>query len=449
MEPDVPRIAIIGLGSAGYAALMTARRLAPGAELIVVDPKERDLMHPCGLPYSLEGRVSDADLCQDIFLDRMGATKRRARAVCIDPEKRMIRAAEGDADIEIGFDAVIIASGSRPVIPPVQGVEKALGRGLFPLATVEDLLKIRERISGADRGVVIGAGAIGLESAVALRRHLGKVTVLEAKGQALPGVLDADMAKIVEEHLRRLGIDLVLDSAAEECLCEDSLRGVLASGKIHDAEIGILATGFRADASIAVKSGIECGAFGIRVDEAMRTSMQGVYAAGDCISAWSVIDKKEIPVKLATCAYKQGQAAGANAAGGDAVYRGTAATFVTKLGSLEIAGTGFSTGTAGARGFEPVSGKLRAGILPDYFHGEDDITIKIICDKSSGRVLGAQAIGRRGAAERINIISMAIEYGIGARDLDRAELAYCPAVSEVLDPLHKALEFAIRRMNPK
>lgn len=445
----MPRIAIIGLGSAGYAALMTVKRLAPGAELIIIDPKEQDLMHPCGLPYSLEGRVNDIELCQNIFLNRMGVTRRRARALRIEPGKCTARAVDGDARVEIEFDAAIIATGSRPIIPPIKGAEKALGHGLYPLTTVEELLKIKGRLVGAGRGIVIGAGAIGLESAVALKRHLGSVTVLEAKNQVLPGVLDADMAKLVEEQLQKNSIELRLESAAEEFLCDDGLRGVLSLGGTYDADIGILATGFRADTSLAEESGIECGRFGIQVDEAMRTSMEGVYAAGDCISAWSVIDNEQLPVKLATCAYKQGQAAGANAAGGNAVYRGTAGTFVTKIGSLEVAGTGYSTETAGARGLAPVSGKLKAGILPDYFHGGSDITIKIICDKGSGKILGAQAVGERGAAERINIVSMAIEYGIGARELERVELAYCPAVSEVVDPLHKALEFTIRRMNVK
>ncbi|MGV7928340.1 MAG: hypothetical protein AB2L13_05420 [Spirochaetota bacterium] len=128
------------------------------------------------------------------------------------------------------------------------------------------------------------------------------------------------------------------------------------------------------------------------------------------------------------------------------VYRGTAGTFVTRVGNLEVAGTGYTTEAAKAAGYTPVEGKIRTGILPDYFPGNTEISLKVICDRGSGRFLGAQAVAEKGAAERINLVSMALETGVMPVDFWRIELAYCPAVSEVIDPLNKAVEFALRRI---
>ena len=137
---------------------------------------------------------------------------------------------------------------------------------------------------------------------------------------------------------------------------------------------------------------------------------------------------------------------GINAAGGAAEYRGTAGTFVTRIGNLEVAGTGYTTQAARAAGYTPVEGKIRTTILPDYFPENTTISIKVLCDRMSGRFLGAQAVAERGAAERVNLVSMALETGMLPADFWRVELAYCPAVSEVVDPLNKAIEFALRRM---
>lgn len=437
---------ILGFGSAGYAALMAIKRRDPGAAVSVIDQKQHDLMHPCGLPYSLNGHVDESKLYQDVFLEKMGVEKIRARVLGIDGAARAVRVERGGREDSVPFDRAIIATGARPVIPPIKGVESALGAGLHTLSTVEDLALIRESLHNAIRGVIIGAGAIGLETAIALRKYLQYVSVFEMRPQVLPGVIDADMSKLVEDYLRAGKIDLRLATRIDEVIAGGEFTGVRSGDEVFDGEMGILSVGFIAETAVARESGIDCDANGIIVNESLETSMPGVYAAGDCISCWSVIDKKSVPVKLATSAYRQGVVAGENAAGSEAIYHGTAGTFVTKVCEIEVAGTGYTTETAKAHGYEPVSGKIKTGILPDYFHGGSEITIKIICDKSTGRLLGAQAIGERGAAERINILSMALEFDLPIDELGRLEMAYCPAVSEVIDPLFKAVEFVRRRI---
>lgn len=439
------KIAIVGFGSAGYAALMAVKKENPGAEVIVVDPKKHDLLHTCGLPYSLEGIVREEDLEQDINLKRMGVSRIDARAESIVASKKKIAIRRDEEIVEIPYDAAIIAAGNIPFIPQLKGIEDALNKGLYTLTDLNDLSGIKDRLKTSRTGIVIGAGAIGLETAFALKKYLESVMVVEMTDQVLPGILDKDISKIVEKHIAEAGIKLYLNSRVEEVKTDGAFSGVLVSEDLIEADIGILATGFKANTEMAVRSSIECDKHGIVVDDHLRASLPGVYAAGDCISARSAIDRQGIGAKLATSAYKQGTVAGINAAGGNEEYRGSAGTFVSKIGDLEVAGTGYSAEIAKTRGYEPVTGKITTYLLPEYFPGGNTITIKVIVDRG-GRILGAQAIGESGAAARINLLSMAIEYNIPIKDLMRVELAYCPPVSEINDPLMRALDFGMRRI---
>lgn len=438
------KIAIIGFGSAGYAALMAVKRENPGAEVLVVDPKKHDLLHTCGLPYSLEGIVREEDLEQDINLKRMGVSRIDARAESIVAAEKKIAVRRGEEIVEISYDAAIIAVGNAPAIPPMKGIEDALHEGLYTLTNLNDLSRIKEKLKKSRIGIVIGAGAIGLETAIALKNYLESVMVVEMADQVLPGILDKDISTIVEKHLADAGIKLYLNSRVEEVKTNGGL-GVIVSEDLIEADIGILATGFKANTEMAVRSSIECDSHGIVVDDHLRTSQPGLYAAGDCISARSVIDRLGIGAKLATSAYKQGTVAGINAAGGSEEYRGSAGTFVSRIGELEVAGTGYTTEIARTRGYEPATGKITTYLLPEYFPGGSTITIKVIVDRG-GRILGAQAVGESGAAARINLLSMAIECNIPIKELMRVELAYCPPVSEIQDPLMKALDFGMRRI---
>ncbi|MCP4138543.1 MAG: FAD-dependent oxidoreductase [bacterium] len=440
------KIVIAGLGSAGYAAVMGIKRKNPKAVITVVDPKEFDLLHPCGLPYSLEGIVAQEELHQDINLSRMGVDKVTGRAKQILAEKKtlLVETAGGEEPVE--YTALIIATGNRLLIPKIPGLESALGHGLYPLMNTGDLSKIKNDMAKTGTGIVIGAGAIGLETAVALKKHMETIKVLEGKDFVLPGVLDPDMAKVVEEYLGNIGIELVTKTTVMGIEGDNSFSGVVANNEKIEAGVGILATGFTADTTLAESSGLEYTANGITVDRFLKTGAEGVYAAGDAVSGWSVIDGSLLGAKLATSAYKQGTIAGVNALGEAVEYRGSAGTFVTMIGELEVAGTGFTTEQAKARGYNPASGKIKTGILPEYYPGNREISIKVIFDKTSGRLLGAQAIGEKGAAERVNIVSAGIEFGIRIDEISRLELAYCPAVSEVYDPLLRAVDFGLRRM---
>ncbi|MEW6526586.1 MAG: FAD-dependent oxidoreductase [Spirochaetota bacterium] len=436
------KIIIAGLGSAGFAALVTIKRINPKAHVVVIDPKDKDIVHPCGLPYALEGTVNEHDLQQDIFLSRMNVEKVKGIVHSIDAEKKEIVAHRDDKKITLLYDTVILCTGYKPLLPPISDIERYINKGVYTLSSIEDLKRIKKDIQGKVRAIVIGAGAIGLEVAYALKAYGLAVTVIEAK-EVLPQAIDSDMAQLVAQYCASHDIEIITHSpvtAIEKC---DSEFGIRTPGKDYTADIVIVATGFAANCDWAINSSFETGRWGVIVNEHLEVK-PSLYAAGDCIQNWSVIDKKPFPVKLATSAYKQGIIAAEHAMGMHSAYKGTAGTFVTKVGELEIAATGFSTQVAQERGFSVIAGKISATVKPEYFPENERLTFKVLCD-TTGKLLGAQAIGS-GATARINIISLAIEHGLTLDDILRFEMAYCPAVSEVNDILFKACEFAKRRM---
>ncbi|HPP49422.1 MAG TPA: FAD-dependent oxidoreductase [Spirochaetota bacterium] len=436
------KIIIAGLGSAGFAALVTIKRINPKAHVVVIDPKDKDIVHPCGLPYALEGKVNEQDLQQDIFLSRMNVEKVKGIVHSVDAEKKEIAIQYDDKTITLQFDTIILCTGYKPQLPPIAGIEHYIHKGVYTLSSIDDLKRIKNDIQGKGRAIVIGAGAIGLEVACGLKAHGLTVTVIEAK-EVLPQAVDSDMAQLVAQYCANQNIAFITHSPVTAIEKRDSEFSIRTPEKEYTADIVIVATGFAANCEWAINSSFETGKWGVVVNEHLEIK-PSIYAAGDCIQNWSVIDNKPFAVKLATSAYKQGIVAAEHAMGLNSAYKGTAGTFVTKVGELEIAATGFSTQVAQERGFSVIAGKISATVKPEYFPENERLTFKVLCD-TKGKLLGAQAIGN-GAAARINIISLAIEHGLTIDDILPFEMAYCPAVSEVNDILFKACEFAKRRI---
>ncbi|MCL1833161.1 MAG: FAD-dependent oxidoreductase [Leptospirales bacterium] len=440
------KIVICGFGSAGYSAAMAVKRYDHKAEITVIDPKESDLIHPCGLPYALEGIVNDDDLSQNLNLHRSGITKIMGRAEKIFHHEKTIRVTTGEGEKIEPYDKVILALGCAPFIPDIINLDRYINSSIYTFTGIRDLSLIKERIKSAARCAVIGGGAIGIETAYALKKQNRDVAIIEMSDQLLAGILDSDIAALAENYLTEAGIKVIKGKRVTGVEGDELLKNIICGKESIPADMAVLSAGFRPNVSLAENSGIEITGSGIKTNEMLLTSLDDIYAAGDCIINYSAIDGKPIASRLATSAYKQGSVAAVNALGGNEKYHGSAGTFVTKFGSFEVAGTGFNTNQAALRGYAPISGKITSKIRPEYYPDNSDITVKIIFDKNSGLILGAQAAGESGAAARINIISMAIEFGITIDALCRTELAYAPPVSEVYDPILRAADFGRRKM---
>jgi NADH oxidase (H2O2-forming) len=440
------QIAIIGLGSGGFAAMMAIRLTDPDASITIIEKRSFDMFSPCGLPYAIENIVRLNDLKFSLPEEKHIKKLLEYEAVAINAAEKKVFAKDirTQAIIAVPYDHLIIATGAEPFLPPIKGAKEALGKGAYVLHNIESAEKIIEHAKKAKKAAVVGAGAIGLEIAVGLGKKGLEIVVVEILSHALPRALDRDMAKIVESWLENAGIKLLLNKSITS-INGAPVSSVTAEDKVIETDMVILASGVRANLDIAKSAGIEVGRWGIKTNGAMETNIKGIYAIGDIIETVNLIDHRPTLMQLSSAAYRQGKVAGTNAAGGYDTYEGALSTFVSLIGDIEVAATGFNEYSAGSAGFKFVSGKAHGKNKTEYYPGAKDITIKIIADAKTGRVLGGQAVGE-GAGARINVISLAIRGGLGIHTLSQTEMAYCPMLSENYDVLNRAADIVARKL---
>ncbi len=432
------KIVIIGLGAAGFAAAMAVKKTSKEIEVVIIDKKDYDLGHPCGIPFYLEGKIKKLkDLNHKLNLENMNIKKHsNSEVISIDTGGKEVLFKIDDIDKKENYDRLIIASGALPLMPRVEGVEN-----VYKALDISDVAKVKKDIKKIKKAVVIGAGAIGLEIAAALKENNVDVSVVDIMNNVLPNLIDSDMAEVIESYLKEKGIKLLLGKKIKKI--EES-KVILEDG-VLDCDCVMLAAGIEPNIDLIRNTKIKAEK-GIIVNNKMETNIKDVYAAGDCTQQVSFINKKPFDSRLATTAFKQGTIAGINAAGGDARYEGVLGAFVSKVKDLEIAVTGFSDNNAEKNNYKVVSGKASAPMRPRWYSESPRLTVKLIADRKNGKVIGGQAIGEEGAASRINIISTAIKGRLTLKEVAELELAYCPAVSEVKDVLVMAAEIGIRKI---
>jgi NADH oxidase (H2O2-forming) len=443
---EMANITIIGLGSGGFATLLAIRRTDPEAFITIIERRSYDMFSPCGMPYAIEGTVDLDKLKFSVPQEKQLTKLLIHEAQSIDPVKRNVTSKNKNTGeiVSTPYDSLIIAYGAEPFVPPIKGAKENLGKGVYVLHDIESAREIMDHVSSAKKAVVVGAGPIGLEICEALRTKGLDVVVVEMLSFAMSRAIDRDMAKFVEKYLTENGIKLIFNKSVDS-INGSPVSSVSVGDEIIEADIVILASGVRATFDMVKNAGIELGKWGIKTNAAMETNIKGIYAIGDCVETVSLINHRPTMMQLSSSAYRQGMVAGANAAGGYDTYEGALGTFVTVIGDIEVAATGFNEFFASAAGYKIITGKAHGKTKPEYYPGAKDITVKIIADEKTGKVLGGQAIGE-GAGARINVISMSIRCGMDVYSLSRTEMAYCPRVAENYDVLNKAADFAIRKL---
>ncbi|MEA2037214.1 MAG: FAD-dependent oxidoreductase [Nanoarchaeota archaeon] len=418
-------VVILGLGAAGFGAALAAKKHDRNTEITILDNKDFDLMHQCGLPFALEGKIESVDsLKHAINAERMDM-KLVSKA---DIKKVDFNLKEVHYNGEkISYDKLVIATGSSPFIPQIKTDSK-----IFTVHNIDDVKELANKIKIERRAIVVGAGAVGLETAVALKKKGLEVKVIDMLDSTFPKAIDEDMSFIIEEKLKEKGIELELGKKISE---------------INEQAIVIMATGVKPNIDFLKSIKLKVNDCGIEVNDKMETSIKDVYAVGDCCCVSSLINKKKMPSQLANNAYKEGTVAGVNAAGGKKKYSGILNTFVSVVDDLEIAATGFNSFFTNAYGIRTAVSKVRGKSRPEWYGEAEELTVKLIATEK-GKLIGAQAIGR-GAKERINIVSTAIKAGFTLEDLSNIELAYCPSVSDYYDVLIMAADLALRKLNSK
>jgi len=447
----VERLVVIGGDAAGMSAASQARRLRDSDELEIVafERGPRTSYAACGIPYRIAGLVDDPD---DLiartpveFRERQQIDVRiHHEVVGIDLAGRTVEVRDLDADRTTteGFDQLVVATGARPIRPPLPGIDLPFVHAVHVVDDGEALLaQAATTATGTGlRAVIVGGGFIGLEVAEAFVAQGVSTVMVEAADQIM-GTLDPDMGALVADAVRAGGVDLRLGCAVQGF---EPGRVLTADGPI-EADLVVLGIGLRPNSELAGAAGLELGERGaIVVDDHQRTAADGVYAAGDCTASRHLVSGRPVYVALGTVANRQGRVAGLNIGGVDATFPGVLGSAVTRFEHAEVGQTGLSEATAAAAGFDAVTARIESSTRARYYPGAEPITVKLVAERGSGRLLGGQIVGGTGSAKRIDVIATAITAGMTADDLADADLSYAPPFSPVWDPVLIAARHAAR-----
>jgi NADH oxidase (H2O2-forming) len=444
------RIVVIGAHAAGVDAASAARKTDRTAEITLITDEKYAGYSRCGLPFVLGGHIpsfNDLIVFPPSYFQMMKLNlKTETKVTKIDTGKKIVVTVDRNGNVEeIPYDSLILATGASAFTPPIKGREK---QGILPLRTIEDGQRIDQAIrEGAKTAVVMGAGLIGLETAVALRERGLQVTVVEMLPQVLPAMLDADMAMVVQEMLEHKGIKILTNRPVEEFLGEEKVTGIVAGGEQLNADLFISAFGVRGNTQLAADAGIALGETRlIKTNARMETSVRDVYAAGDCAESIHIITQRPTVQQLGTVAVRQGKVAGINAAGGYATFPGVIGSAVTELFDTQIGATGLTEAAAKRAGIEVITGTISSKTKAGYYPGALPIRVKLVIEKESQRIIGAQIVGGEDVTQRINAISFAIQKQMTVRELAKADTAYAPPLNETWEPLVLAAELALMKL---
>ena len=439
---------IIGGDGAGMSAASKAKRNQPDAEVIVFERGPYISYSACGMPYWIGGQIGPMDKLMVLTPER--ARERRGIDVRIGHEVTQIDAAqqvvhvrnlETDAIFTQPYDKLVIATGARAAKPPIPGVDLP---GVFALRSLSDGERIYDYLSQnpARRAVVIGGGYIGLEMAEGFRDRDMQVAVVEMLPQLLPN-FDPDMVEPVAAHLVEKEVEIWTQTRVTQIRqsTDGALEVIVQSGKGETtlpADIVLVATGVRPNSELAQAAGLKLGATGaIWVDAQMRTSDPHIYAAGDCVEHFHRVLGENVWIPLAPVANRGGRVAGDNISGGQSSLPGIIGTAVVKVFDYTLAVTGLTENEARAHNVlsEIGSAVITSHEKAAYWPGAAKINVKLIIQKSNGRVIGGQIVGKKGVAKRIDVIATAITAGMTADDMAMLDLAYAPPYSPTYDPI--------------
>jgi len=322
------------------------------------------------------------------------------------------------------YDQLLIATGALPLCPDLPGSDAV---EICGVNTLQSGLEIRQKLDGGGikKGVVIGGGYIGLEMAEALVRHGLEVSLVNRAPQVMVS-LDYDMGALVSEALRDLGVSLHLEETLTAFETKKGkVTGVVTDRRTLPADIVILGLGVRPNTALAAAAGIPLGEQGsIRVNKRMETETAGIWAAGDCAESFHLASRRPFYIALGTVANRQGRVAGINLGGGYATFPGVMGTAVTKICEMEVARTGLQEKEITALGLEHVSAVIKSRTKAGYYPGAGEITVKLLAEKRSGRLLGGQIVGMEGSAKRIDTVATALQAGFTVEEMINLDLGY-------------------------
>ncbi len=451
------RVAVIGAGAAGMSAASRVKRLLGNRAEVVVFEKSRWVSFAlCGTPYYIGCIVKSLhDLLYyplEEFTKRRGIDVRiETEVIEVDVSSRRLKWRKGNEKGYYEYDYLVIATGAKPIAPK----DWMEYENVFTLHSLDDAERIRRyvAVNRVEKVVIIGAGYVGFELAENFRHAGKKVVVLEALNQILPRMLDPDMAEHAQEALERNGVEVRLGRKVVGIEGEGgrARRVVVEGGDAVEADMVIVAIGIRPNVELAKSMGLKIGETGaIWVNEKMQTSIENVYAVGDAVETVDLVTGERVWMPLAPAANKMGYVAGSNIAGREAVFPGVVRTSVTAAFDTFVAATGLTEKEASRKGFNVVAVKLEGGTKSHYMPGRGKVVLKVVADRDTGKLLGAQAVGNdESAFWRINVVAALLHRGGTVWDLFYGDWGYMPRVAPVWDPLVVAGRLLMREFGEK
>jgi CoA-dependent NAD(P)H sulfur oxidoreductase len=445
------KLVVIGSVAGGPSAAAKAKRVNPNLEIVAFEKGGFVSYAACGLPYVISGDIPDLSALIARTPEQFAAqgikVKPQHEVLSVDYAQRRLRVFNHleRREFSESFDRLLIATGATPTHPNLPGLELS---GIFTLRSIEDGRAILEAVnalpSGA-RAVIVGGGYIGLEMAEAFVKRGLRVTVVEQLPRLL-GNVDREIAEIAKTELERHGVEVVLESRVTGCSGSGRVEKVLTTHGELEASLVLLALGVHPNTKLAASFGVDTLPTGaIAVNDRLETNLDGVYAVGDVVEVHHLVSGRHAYIPLGDTANKQGRVAGVNIAGGSARFPGVVGTAVSKAFDLGFAVTGLTEIDAVYLGLEAKFVLVEAPDVAAYYPGTKPLTVKLVYDPSSGRLLGAQMAGRVGAVKRIDVIAALLHRHGTLEDLSTLDFAYAPPFSAVYDPLQVTANVALSR----
>lgn len=451
------KILILGGVAAGAKAAAKARRILPDATIDLYTDDTHISYSACGLPYYIEGNFEDYRqllVRSPEDFEKKGVhihLKNRAAKIIPEAKQVLIQNLETQRAFLVDYDKLIIAIGARPVIPKIKNVNLP---NIFTLRKIEDGIALKEKVLKSKHGTIIGGGYIGMELLEALVKQNLKVTLVEYAPNIMT-MFDDDMSKLILEQLNSIN-DGRFEILTSELVTEFSgdINGVNAvrtgTGKEFSTDFVILCAGVTPNVEIAKDAGIELGLTGaIKVNEKMETNIQDIYACGDCVEENLVVSNTKIWMPLGSNANKEGRTAAINACGGEDKFPGVLGSVVTRCLNLTMSMTGLTEKKAASLGYNPVSVTVTKNDKVGYMPNVNNITLKLIADYETGKILGAQAVGAGDADKRINSLAAALLAGMSVEEFYNNDLTYAPPFSPTIDPLLNAAQLLSGKVRQK
>ncbi len=449
-------VVIIGGVAVGPKVACRLQRLDSDIQITIVDRDSLISYGGCGIPYYVGGDVQEVEgLCStashevrdaEFFHLAKGVTMRtRTEALSIDRKAKKLEVANVDNGEKewIDYDALVIATGTSPFIPPIQGADLP---GVFTVSNLHNARKVKEKIAKGqvEKAVVIGAGAIGIEMAEALVDQWDvQTTIVEMAPQILPVAIGPHMAKIVQNELERNQIQVLTSEAVQkiEGSPETGVTAVTIKDRTIDCDMVILASGVRPNTKFAADAGLATGRFGgLLVDARMCTSDPNIYAGGDCVEIPNLVSGQFIPMNLGSLANRQGRVIANNIYGKHSQFPGTVGNFCIKVFDMGMASAGLTFDQAKAAGFDPVEALVVQADRAHFYPTAELMFLHLIADKHSRKILGIEAAGPQGDAvkARVDAVAPLLARGVTVDDICCLEVSYAPPFASAMDIVNNA-----------